>query len=1233
MKTTLPKFFSKSFLSALTLTVVLSFTFLTVSAQVQRYTDSWGNQGLSLKRQSTDGIGLNFSIKEFNFVDRNINGSTMKGIEFSESLLQNEEGCPDLPGFGRYIAIPQGATPVVEIVNMRTERFTNVEIAPAPRIPLDTEDGPLYYEKKQTVYSKNELYPAQPVTIGDFSQIRGVDVAMLGITPYQYNPATKELIVYRDIEINIRFEGGNRQFGNEKYRNPYWDAIMEDAIFNYSSLPVIEYNTRSRNNRSTGWEYVIITPNNEIFTQWADSIKKFRTEEGIYTGVVKLSDIGTNVNANMLEAYVNDAYANWDIPPVAVLILGDYGSNNDDRITSPIWDNYCVSDNILADVSGNSMPDIVFARITAQNADQLESMIGRFMNYERHPPTNPSFYDKPITALGWQTERWFQICSEVVGGFWKNGLGKNPVRINEIYQGSPGSIWSSAQNTSTVVGIFGPAGLGYIPASPSELGNWSGGNASQINNAINEGSFMLMHRDHGYEGGWGEPSYGNSNINGLTNTDLCFILSVNCLTGKYNYSSECFTEKFHRHTFLGQPAGALGLIAASEVSYSFVNDVYVWGLTDNLWPGFMPQYGATPNSRGVLPAFGNAAGKYFLKQSNWPYNTSNKEVTYNLFHHHGDAFLRVCAFVPTDIVATYEPELFEGDTIFTINATPNSTIALTVDGEILGTGVTGFMSDIEIQIPPQTAGTRVKVVITRQNSNRYENWLDIVPKATSASAGEDVMICEGSEYQLNGTAYNYETLLWETSGTGTFDDATILNPVYTPSANDFSMSSVILSLTAFNPAVADSTDTMVLSFNPAPVVVAGENANICAGENFTLSEASVENQTTMGWVTSGTGSFDDPTAVNPVYSPSVEDLASGTVILTLSASNDYCAIAEAQIELQINALPEPMIQGADTVCQYQSELIYTAGTVANEYQWDIMGGTIVNGQNSASPAITWDEEGTGVITMTETNEFGCSNTTTYEVLVNAAPAPAIDGSAVVCANSEQIVYTSPMVEGNTYEWLAEGGEIIAGANTNEVSVNWGANGNGMLTLIETSGITECAAMAEYNVLIDSPMISLGADTSICLTHVLNLSGENGYASYLWSNGETSQSIQLIGEELGTGELPYTLTVTNEQGCEGSASITVTVGACLGIDEPAATGKFSILPNPNNGEFTLELNNAASGKTGISILNTQGEVVFNKSIVINQSMHKENLHLNLSSGIYFVRIESNQGITIQKLVIK
>ncbi len=71
---------------------------------------------------------------------------------------------------------------------------------------------------------------------------------------------------------------------------------------------------------------------------------------------------------------------------------------------------------------------------------------------------------------------------------------------------------------------------------------------------------MLQHRDHGYERGWGEPDYSNTSLDGLSNEDLTFVWSVNCLTGKFNYGSESFTEKFHRHEY-----GAVGIVAATEV--------------------------------------------------------------------------------------------------------------------------------------------------------------------------------------------------------------------------------------------------------------------------------------------------------------------------------------------------------------------------------------------------------------------------------------------------------------------------------------------------------------------------------------------------------------------------------------------------------------------------------------------------------------------------------------------
>lgn len=691
-----------------------------LAAQQFEYPDSWSDQGMTLDAQSRSNVSISYSITDFSIIEETINGRQMQNILLPGTFLPNDEGMPNLPGASRFIAIPNGAKAVLKVTDFRTEKIQDVDIAPAPRIPLETEDG-LYFEKNEKTYSTDAFYPAEPVTISEVTNIRGVDAVMVGITPYQYNPVTKELIVYRDIKLEVNFEGGDGNFGRDRLRSPWFDPIHQDVFLNSASLPKIDYNKRRNDlmtSKETGCEYLIVVPNGPDFMQWADSIKSFRQQQGILTEIVTLADIGGTTPAQ-LETYFNNAYNNWDIPPVAVLLLADYGSNASNSITSPIYDNYCVSDNVFADVSGNHMPDIVFARITANNASQLQVMVTKFLNYERTPPTNPGFYHSPITALGWQTERWFQICSETVGGFWRN-QGKDPVRINEIYQGSPGTIWSSATNTSTVVNYFGPSGLGYIPATPAELGGWSGGTAAMVNNAINNGAFMLQHRDHGYELGWGEPGYSNTNINSLTNTDLTFVFSINCLTGKYNYGSECFTEKFHRHTSGGNNSGALGLIGASETSYSFVNDAFVWGMFDNMYPEFLPDYGMPVDERGLLPAFGNASGKYFLQQSSWPYNVNNKQVTYHLFHHHGDAFLNVYSEVPQQLSVNHEATVVTGAAEFTVTADDGSFIALTVNNEIIGTGY-GTGQPVAISIIPQQPPVNILVTVTKQNYYRHSS--------------------------------------------------------------------------------------------------------------------------------------------------------------------------------------------------------------------------------------------------------------------------------------------------------------------------------------------------------------------------------------------------------------------------------------------------------------------------------------------------------------------------------
>jgi uncharacterized repeat protein (TIGR01451 family) len=703
--------------------VLVSLLVFSGFGKTYNYTNLWGDPGYNLISSDAGGVEVVYSLEEFMIEDVDIKGQTMQAVILPGNILPNNPGAPNLPGLGRYIAIPEGATAKLTVLGYRSETIPGLDVMPAFPIPLDTDNSPLVLEKDPNIYNLNAFYPERPFKLSERTELRGVDVVVLGISPFQYNPVTRELVVYRDVRVRIDFAGGKGHFGDDALRGRFWEPILQNNLLNYSSLPVIDFDRRIRENTDeTNVEYLIIIPDDPAFIAWADSIKNWRKLQGITTGVTRLSEIPGGNNATAIENYINNAYNTWTIRPEAVLLLSDYQNTGDDYgITSPVWNNYCVSDNIYADVTGDHLPEIAFSRIIAQNAVHLERIIGKILTYERTPSTDPNFYDQPLIAAGWQSDRWFVLCAEVCYGFFSNVLDKRPTRQ---YAGTttPPTTWSTNPNTPIVVNYFGPNGLGYIPASPSYLTNWTG-NAAGINAAINAGTFLVLHRDHGLETGWGTPSYTNTNLTGLTNTTYPFVFSINCLTGKYNWTSQCFSEAFSRMQY-----GAVGLVAASEVSYSFVNDTFCWGMWDSMWPNFDPGYGGNQmaNGRELMTGFAQAAGKIYLAVSNWPYNPNNKVHTYNLFHHFGDGFFTLYTEVPQNLNVSHANVLFSGSNFFTVTANPGALIGLTVNGNIIGIG-TGTGAPVNISITPQLPGQNMMVTITLANYFRYSQQVQIVP--------------------------------------------------------------------------------------------------------------------------------------------------------------------------------------------------------------------------------------------------------------------------------------------------------------------------------------------------------------------------------------------------------------------------------------------------------------------------------------------------------------------------
>lgn len=208
---------------------------------------------------------------------------------------------------------------------------------------------------------------------------------------------------------------------------------------------------------------------------------------------------------------------------------------------------------------------------------------------------------------------------------------------------------------------------------------------------------------------------------------------------------------------------------------------------------------------------------------------------------------------------------------------------------------------------------------TLPNVNSMNLMIIEVPEVT---AGADTMLCEGVYSLVEATAVNYQSLLWQTTGDGTFSDPATVNPVYFPGADDLSGNEISLIFNAlpYQPCFIGATDSLTLRVLALPWVCAGENQTICAGDIVNcLGQA--QNYDQSQWVAfGGNGTFEDPFALITTYTPDQHEIGTGLCYLALMASPNYpCSVSEFSLmKLDINKeptleLPEQIICIADTV--------------------------------------------------------------------------------------------------------------------------------------------------------------------------------------------------------------------------------------------------------------------------------------------------------------------------------
>lgn len=240
--------------------------------------------------------------------------------------------------------------------------------------------------------------------------------------------------------------------------------------------------------------------------------------------------------------------------------------------------------------------------------------------------------------------------------------------------------------------------------------------------------------------------------------------------------------------------------------------------------------------------------------------------------------------------------------------------------------------------------------------------------------------------------------------------------------------------------------------------------------------------------------------------------------------------------------PTPVCASDDTDTPVTTNVVtYTSSNPADgtTAAWTISSnGQIVGSSTGFSINARWFNTGstqtTGTLTVTHTSPFGCVRAQSLSVTINPLPNPVITGPASACQGSQQS-YSVVGFPGHSYIWTVSAGNLISGANTPNVSVTWTQIGVNTLRVSETNTFG-CTVINEFRVTVNElPAVNVLASgpTTFCQGGDVTLSAPLGFASYVWSTGETSRNIVVRS----TGN--YFVIVTDANGCSNSSD-TVTV---------------------------------------------------------------------------------------------
>ena len=302
---------------------------------------------------------------------------------------------------------------------------------------------------------------------------------------------------------------------------------------------------------------------------------------------------------------------------------------------------------------------------------------------------------------------------------------------------------------------------------------------------------------------------------------------------------------------------------------------------------------------------------------------------------------------------------------------------------------------------------------------------------------------------------------------------------------------------------------------------------------------------------------------------------------------------------------------------------YTCNNNAGStFAWTVNNGVVVSGQGTNSVTILWGAEGVGSVSVAETTADGCvGDEVIYDVNVQCVVSGNEITGPVGPEAFSNSTYTCNSNAGSTYNWTVTNGVIVSGQGTNSVTILWGAEGVGSVSVAETTADGCVGDEVVYDVNVQCVVSgneitgSVGPEAFSNSTYTCNGAANSTYnwtvTNGVIASGQGTNTVNILWASTGLGNVSVVETTT--EGCVGTTLSQDVVVIPTNVEE--LSNAMILYPNPATTELNLQITSDLIG-TNLFVFDALGKQILKQQIL------STNTRINtsaFSAGNYMVKI--------------